>query len=73
MIEIKRDARLGPGSWRDMFAERRMAIVACPKCGQTYSLRGHTIADDGTVSPSLVCPAKACDFHEHVRLMDWAA
>ena len=31
----------------------------------------HTIAADGTVSPSYVCPVKGCTFHVHVRLDGW--
>lgn len=31
----------------------------------------HTVAEDGTVSPSVVCPYDGCDFHEFVRLLDW--
>lgn len=31
----------------------------------------HTIADDGTVSPSVVCPREGCSFHEFIRLDGW--
>ena len=52
----------------------------CPKCGNAAALDGHTIAEDGTVSPSVVCPFKVktkenleepCGFHDHVRLSGW--
>ena len=46
------------------------AVVCCP-CGQKAYLSDHTIADDGTVSPSLACPADGCDFHENVKLEGW--
>lgn len=45
------------------------ARVACPGCGLTFAL-DHTIAKDGTVSPSLVCPIKGC-FHGFIRLEGW--
>jgi hypothetical protein len=47
------------------------AYVCCPQCGGIASLAQHDIADDGTVSPSVVCPDAACDWHEHIRLDDW--
>lgn len=31
----------------------------------------HTIADDGTVTPSVVCPREKCDWHENIVLVDW--
>jgi hypothetical protein len=31
----------------------------------------HTIAADGTVTPSYVCVATGCTFHEMVRLVGW--
>ncbi len=52
------------------------ATFECPKCGQLGSLLGHTIAADGTVSPSVVHSypvdgVEACGFHDHVRLLGW--
>jgi hypothetical protein len=38
----------------------------CTICGHE-----HTISDDGTVSPSCVCPREGCTFHEFVRLVGW--
>ncbi len=35
------------------------------------SIHKHTIAPDGTVSPSVVCPAKDCGFHEFIKLEGW--
>lgn len=34
--------------------------------------RGHDIAEDGTVTPSVVCPHAPCTWHVFVRLGDWA-
>lgn len=49
----------------------RSALACCPDCGKIASLSGHTIADDGKVSPSLVCPTDGCGFHAFVRLTPW--
>jgi hypothetical protein len=48
------------------------AEVCCPGCGKV-SLIGsnHTVAADGTVSPSDVCPYLPCGFHEFVICDDW--
>ncbi|MCJ7816504.1 MAG: hypothetical protein MUP55_01480 [Candidatus Aenigmarchaeota archaeon] len=42
-------------------------IFICPK-GHYMALMKHHIKDDGTVEPSVVCSAKGCDFHEHIKL-----
>ena len=49
----------------------RTAIVSCPDCGESAALSDHEIDAAGDVTPSLVCPAKGCSFHEHVRLVGW--
>ena len=61
-----------PGSWFPVKRENgeRSAMLLCPKCGKAAGL-SHAIADDGTVSPSVVCPYDGCDFHEFIRIMDW--
>lgn len=51
-------------------ADGYSAIIYCPKCDQRLGLT-HQIADDGTVSPSLVCTHEPCDFHEFVQLVGW--
>ena len=50
---------------------KRTANVSCPECGITASLSRHTIAADGKVTPSLVCPYGGCSFHDHVVLEGW--
>jgi hypothetical protein len=45
---------------------------ACPN-GHGIVLKGHSIDADGTVHPSVVCPAPACGFHDFVRLARWDA
>ncbi len=52
----------------------RRPWLQCPNGHRTsygFGDDGHTIADDGTVTPSTVCPEPGCDFHEHVILEGW--
>lgn len=51
-----------------------LAVITCPRCYQEWILSGkiHKVSNDGTVTPSLVCPCEGCDFHEFVKLKDWA-
>lgn len=51
---------------------RFKATVTCP-AGHISTLRSHSVASDGTVSPSLVCLHAGCGFHEFVRLSEWDA
>ena len=48
---------------------KRSAIVFCPGCRNPGFLKGHTVAADGTVTPSILC---ACGWHVFARLLDWA-
>lgn len=47
------------------------AWFRCPN-GRLGGLSAHTIAADGTVSPSVVCPQDGCGFHDHIKLLGWA-
>lgn len=49
-----------------------LAITACSQ-GHLASVspKVHTIAADGTLSPSYVCPREGCSFHDFVRLEGW--
>ena len=77
MIAIeKTDERWkGPnGSWFPVNPPkpiRSSAMVNCRDCGKTASLSDHTIAANGEVTPSLVCPTDGCSFHEFVTLVGW--
>lgn len=78
MIELRRadrenrwDAELCTW-WPALSDGRRTAVAACG-AGHAYSLTGHKIAPDGTVTPSVVCPHEGCTWHEHVRLVGWRA
>ena len=57
-------------------------VARCPGCSKVWAiyheLNGkilggqiHTIAENGTVNPSAVCPFKPCAFHEWIRLLDY--
>ena len=51
-------------------------VVTCPECGVDSSMSKaiHSISDDGTVTPSYVCPhtkMNGCKFHRMVRLNGW--
>jgi hypothetical protein len=50
---------------------RFKASMTCPN-GHGLTLRGHSIAPSGEVSPSVVCPTHGCNFHEFVRLDRWS-
>lgn len=53
--------------------QRFWAECVCPICAKVSMVgRNHDVADDGTVSPSYVCPFPPCTFHAFVRLDDWA-
>lgn len=49
---------------------RFKASITCPR-GHSLTLKAHSVAANGLVSPSVVCPAEGCDFHELVRLEGW--
>jgi hypothetical protein len=77
MVILKRND-LAPserGTWQSVSAGARAvwkAIVSCPRCGFSCSLRSHDVDAAGVVTPSLVCPNDGCDFHDHVTLEGWA-
>ena len=49
---------------------RFKASITCPN-GHGLTLRGHSVASNGDVSPSVVCPDRNCDFHAFIRLKRW--
>jgi hypothetical protein len=53
-------------------SDKDLALCTCEK-GHTCRLTGyvHTVAADGTVTPSYVCPVSSCGFHVWARLADW--
>jgi hypothetical protein len=66
------------GTWRPLKTpEGPSATVCCLECGGSSTLTVHTIAADGTVTPSLGCPWQmkgepACGWHVFVKLEGWA-
>ena len=47
------------------------ALMSCPECGKIAALSDHTIEEDGSVHPSVVCPRDNCTFHKHIQLEGW--
>lgn len=64
-----------PMMWKDCHPRTRATFKAELTCsgGHSVSLRGHSISEDGRVSPSVVCLAPGCSFHDFVRLNEWSA
>lgn len=64
----------GGGQWWPMQYSSTCltATFYCPDCGKPMSLKNHTILDDGSVRPSVVCPNDVkpilCKFHDFVKL-----
>lgn len=44
------------------------ATFRCPECNQKGTLENHSIAENGTVTPSVEC---VCGFHENLVLIGW--
>lgn len=62
------------GTWRPVQYDGKWTARAwCPRCGISAVLDDHEIAADGSVTPSLVCPGFACDFHAFAELVGWDA
>lgn len=60
---------LPKGHWRFTFSDGKFtATIACPNCGAQGALDDHDIADDGRVTPSVVCE---CGFHNTIQLSGW--
>ena len=65
--------RPGPMQWlpcHPSTLKRFKATMACPK-GHLLTLGSHRITKAGSVSPSVICPAKGCSFHAYVKLRGW--
>jgi hypothetical protein len=52
--------------------DKDLALATC-RNGHTLRISGnvHSVAPDGTLSPSYVCTYPGCSFHEWVRLVGW--
>lgn len=76
MIELPKGDWDHKGTWHPAIAKPhngpvvRNAIICCQTCGRDAALRHHTIHDDGTVTPAVMCE-EGCGFNDHVKLIDW--
>lgn len=73
MISLSKDnnAEFAPLTWRKVMRDGQpRATMVCAN-GHYGALVDHTISQDGTVTPSVVCPVTGCGFHEYVRLDGW--
>jgi hypothetical protein len=70
----------GAGKWQrvivDEFGDRPRwsAIIRCPQCGVFLPITNHTIAPDGTVTPSVAHDPRLppCSWHPNVKLVGWS-
>jgi hypothetical protein len=64
-----------PLTWRNYIDPGGTVLECSPVIvdikGHFLSIHKHSIAQDGTVSPSVVCPVEKCGFHEFIRLEGW--
>ena len=44
--------------------------LRCPD-GHIGSLGSHSIANDGVVTPSVICPHEGCTWHATIKLNNW--
>ena len=60
-----------PLTWRLLPRAQGNSATAVCAGGHTVTLAGHQIALDGTVTPSVLCSAPGCGWHEYVQLIGW--
>jgi len=72
MLDVPQQPPIPQPSWNYIWGweKRWTANFTCPN-GHAGYLGDHTIAPDGTVSPSVVCPVEGCGFHDFIRLAGW--
>ena len=78
-VESRRASDASPAWWFLRFeGDAPFAVIVRCHGGHDATLRrlggggeGHAIADDGTVTPSIVCPHEGCDWHVFGALEDW--
>lgn len=68
MLKIPRGQALQNGTYFVGYAQK--IWFTCPRCG-LLGVLDHEVADDGVVSPSVVCANPDCDFHDQIQLEDW--
>ena len=70
----KCESQSSPGTWFWEGVDRYIILVFhCPKCLHIFRFakKIHSVAIDGIVTPSVVCPWEGCRFHEFVKLNGW--
>ena len=67
-----RERDMEPLSWFPVRMPDR-SWTASLACGEGHEglINEHHIADDGVVSPSVVCTQNGCTWHEYVKLIGW--
>ena len=72
MIIIPFDPELKNNTWNLYTSPngKRTAITRCSN-GHIGSLLNHTISNDGSVTPSVVCQHEGCNYHEYIKLDGW--
>jgi hypothetical protein len=78
MIDIPQDpegffGERAPGWWHGTLDGRPVVNLRCGgKCRRHAGhMSDHTIAEDGTVNPSILCPSPDCGWHVYGRLVGW--
>jgi hypothetical protein len=68
------EGNISPLHWAPCHPSTRSRFKATMACsrGHVLTLRGHAIAENGDVMPSIVCPHGGCRFHAYVRLSGWS-
>lgn len=61
------------GQWTRSHVRGTAAVLVCPCCAARIPLRcrQYFVAEDGSVSPDVLCTAAGCGFLGHVVLCDW--
>jgi len=74
MIAIRKggDDQRGP-CWLPVSTPGVLAVLVCPNGHHAcICSERHTINATGEVSPSCICPRDGCNFHDFVKLENWA-
>jgi hypothetical protein len=67
------EGKIAPLRWAPCHPSTRSRFKATMACsrGHLLTLGGHVIAENGDVTPSVICPHQGCRFHAFVRLSGW--
>lgn len=70
MKELQKHSECAKGTWW-WTTGHKSPTISCPGCQKLGSL-DHFVAEDGTITPSVVCPREpGCGFHDNVKLVGW--